>query len=200
MWTISDQSSVQSSKKPPAIPYVGLGDGAKDNWTFLKQYTNVQILDFFHASEYVSGVATVLFNGNGKNSERKTWLQDRLHVLKPATVAPVAVRRPVNQYEKVVSDEESDVVPLRPPTSDTVRSESSRIVVDFVVDPAFVFRDVAGVLSESYAHHPVAAGWDFLFGKMWSLGGLTFGFMNRFGKGIDDTVSASYRIHDEKRG
>ena len=64
------------------IPYVGLGDGAKDNWTFLTQHTDEQVLDFFHASEYVSNVASVLFKGKGRNIERKSWLQDRLHILK----------------------------------------------------------------------------------------------------------------------
>jgi hypothetical protein len=64
------------------IPYVGLGDGAKDNWTFLTQHTDEQILDFFHASEYVSDVASVLFKGKGREVERKSWLQDRLHLLK----------------------------------------------------------------------------------------------------------------------
>ena len=46
------------------VPYVGLGDGAKDNWTFLMQHTDQQVLDFWHASEYVSNVASVLFKGN----------------------------------------------------------------------------------------------------------------------------------------
>ena len=45
------------------VPYVGLGDGAKDNWTFLTQHTDEQVLDFWHASEYVSDDASVLFKG-----------------------------------------------------------------------------------------------------------------------------------------
>lgn len=64
------------------IPYIGLGDGAKDNWTFLKPQTDEQILDFFHASEYVSDVASVLFKGKKKDNERKAWRQERLHILK----------------------------------------------------------------------------------------------------------------------
>jgi hypothetical protein len=64
------------------IPYVGLGDGAKDNWTFLTQHTDEQILDFFHASEYVSNVASILFKGKTKDGDRKSWPQDRLHMLK----------------------------------------------------------------------------------------------------------------------
>ena len=37
----------------PKACYVGLADGAKDNWSFLEQHTERQILDFYHASEYV---------------------------------------------------------------------------------------------------------------------------------------------------
>jgi hypothetical protein len=80
------------------IPYVGLGDGAKDNWTFLTQHTNEQILDFFHASEYVSNVASVLFKGKGKNNERKSWLQERLHILKHEKGGSEKLRKEMEQY------------------------------------------------------------------------------------------------------
>ena len=48
----------------------------------MTQHTDEQVVDFWHASEYVSDVASVLFKG--KDTERKSWLQDRLHILKHA--------------------------------------------------------------------------------------------------------------------
>ena len=36
-------------KFPDAV-YVGVADGAADNWTFLEPFTSVQVLDFYHAS------------------------------------------------------------------------------------------------------------------------------------------------------
>lgn len=37
-----------------AVTYIGLADGAKDNWTFLDAHTQVSILDFWHACEYLT--------------------------------------------------------------------------------------------------------------------------------------------------
>ncbi len=85
------------------IPYVGLCDGAKDNWTFLTQHTDEQILDFFHASEYVSDVALVLFKGKGRESERKSWLQDRLHILKHEQGGSETLRQEMEGYLKDAS-------------------------------------------------------------------------------------------------
>jgi len=63
----------------PDSDYIGIADGAKDNWTFLSKYTKCQILDFFHASEYVTKVADTIFSNKDK---RKKWLTDSCHKLK----------------------------------------------------------------------------------------------------------------------
>jgi len=36
------------------VSYIGLADGAKDNWSFLETHTDVSILDFWHACEYLT--------------------------------------------------------------------------------------------------------------------------------------------------
>jgi len=59
--------------------YVGIADGAKDNWTFLSKYTTCQILDFYHASEYVTKVADAVYSNKVK---RAKWLTDSCHKLK----------------------------------------------------------------------------------------------------------------------
>jgi len=59
--------------------YVGIADGAKDNWTFLSKHTKCQILDFFHASEYVTKVADIIYSNKVKRSK---WLTERCHKLK----------------------------------------------------------------------------------------------------------------------
>ena len=66
----------------PDVPYIGLGDGASDNWTYLKPLTDYQTLDFYHASEYVGKAAVVMFKGAKKEAERGAWLEDQLHQLK----------------------------------------------------------------------------------------------------------------------
>ena len=66
----------------PSVPYIGLGDGAADNWTYLKPMTDHQTLDFYHASEYVGRAAMVMFRGVKKTAEREAWLDNQLHQLK----------------------------------------------------------------------------------------------------------------------
>ncbi len=66
----------------PNVPYIGLGDGAADNWSYLKPLTDHQTLDFYHASEYVGKAAMVVFKGAKKKAEREAWLENQLHQLK----------------------------------------------------------------------------------------------------------------------
>ena len=58
---------------------VGVANGAKDNWSYLSKFTNELCLDFYHASEYVFRVSKAAFSDE---SERKTWVESRLHDLK----------------------------------------------------------------------------------------------------------------------
>jgi len=66
----------------PDIPYVGLGDGAADNWSFLEPLTDRQLVDYYHASEYVGKASAAMFPGKKRAKERAAWLADRLHRLK----------------------------------------------------------------------------------------------------------------------
>jgi hypothetical protein len=66
----------------PDIPYVGLGDGASDNWSFLTPLTDRQVVDFYHASGYVGKAAAAMFPGRKQAKERSAWIEDRLHRLK----------------------------------------------------------------------------------------------------------------------
>jgi hypothetical protein len=64
----------------PDCAYIGLADGAPDNWSFLTPRTNRHVLDFYHASEYVAGAASIFFPRSRTASD--AWLEDRLHRLK----------------------------------------------------------------------------------------------------------------------
>ena len=66
-------------KKFPAITYLGLADGAKDNWTYLQAYTDVDILDFYHACEHLAKVSAAVKQGE---PQRKEWLDAACHDLK----------------------------------------------------------------------------------------------------------------------
>jgi len=67
-------------EKFPDMLYIGLADGAKDNWTFLKKYTIRLLLDFYHAREYISKAASAIFGRDKIN--KKIWEHDFSHNLK----------------------------------------------------------------------------------------------------------------------
>lgn len=65
--------------KFPNVFKLGLADGARDNWPFLEKHTDHQLLDFYHASEYIGRVGKVIFSDS---QEREDWIEDRCHKLK----------------------------------------------------------------------------------------------------------------------
>lgn len=66
----------------PEATYIGIADGAKTNWDFLEKHTTFQILDFYHATEYISGVSRVIYEYRFYPEKRKAWLDEACHRLK----------------------------------------------------------------------------------------------------------------------
>lgn len=64
----------------PQARYVGIADGAQSNWDFLTPHTETQILDFYHAAQYLADVAEAAFPGD--KAQREQWHSDRCHDLK----------------------------------------------------------------------------------------------------------------------
>ena len=57
-------------KHYPDALYLGIADGAKNNWLFLEQRTSRQLLDFFHVTEYLANVSYAASD----KPERTIWL------------------------------------------------------------------------------------------------------------------------------
>jgi len=68
-------------KHYPNAEYVGIADGASNNWTFLEKHTSIQITDFYHASEYLTSASQAVFKKN-QESQRMQWLEEHCHELK----------------------------------------------------------------------------------------------------------------------
>lgn len=66
----------------PNACYVGLADGAKDNWSFLTPRTERQTIDFCHTAGYLGQAAEALFAGKGKAMAKRQWLDEACHKLK----------------------------------------------------------------------------------------------------------------------
>jgi len=62
---------------PLSAKFVGIADGAKDNWSFLRPFVDCEIVDFYHASEYVAKASKVV-----NEKEQKEWLSSACHTLK----------------------------------------------------------------------------------------------------------------------
>ena len=60
---------------------MGIADGAKSNWPFLEKHTDTQILDFFHAIEYLGKASETGFKAS-QSQEKAEWMDDLCHKLK----------------------------------------------------------------------------------------------------------------------
>ena len=69
-------------KHYPEALYLGIADGAKNNWTFLEKHTSRQLLDFFHVTEYLATVSYAAYPGKTDKPKREKWLDERCTQLK----------------------------------------------------------------------------------------------------------------------
>jgi hypothetical protein len=64
----------------PQARYIGVADGAHDNWSFLEPHTSVQVIDFYHASGYLAAAAAAAHPHDPV--QRSAWLTQHCHRLK----------------------------------------------------------------------------------------------------------------------
>lgn len=81
--------------------YVGVADGAKDNWTFLDKHTDKQILDFYHATEYLGGACAGMFYKKKEITKKDDWLEEQCHNLKHKIGAATRIINIMQSYLEV---------------------------------------------------------------------------------------------------
>jgi len=87
--------------KFPRAKYAGIADGANSNWEFLTAHTDVQITDFWHATEYLAKAADAMFRGK-KNAEAKVvWLDEARHRLKTIHGGASRLLAEMKEFSKV---------------------------------------------------------------------------------------------------
>jgi hypothetical protein len=64
----------------PQAHLTGVADGSEDNWTFLRQYTQDECVDFYHATSYVYWMAKAVHPR--APSAAAAWLEESCHKLK----------------------------------------------------------------------------------------------------------------------
>jgi hypothetical protein len=80
----------------PNAQSIGLADGSADNWTFLEPLTDIQVLDFWHATEYLAKVCASVFTDK---KTAKTWLDAACHKLKHVKGAVKALINEMNGFK-----------------------------------------------------------------------------------------------------
>ena len=85
-------------KHYPDALYLGIADGAKNNWSFLEQHTSRELLDFFHVTEYLANVTYAAYPGKTDKPKRTIWLDERCKQLKRE---PGAVETLISEMEKL---------------------------------------------------------------------------------------------------
>lgn len=70
----------------PKATRIGLADGAKCNWGFLGQHTEHQVIDFYHATQYLKKAAEAFFPNDG--NLQNAWMDQSCHQLKHNVSGP----------------------------------------------------------------------------------------------------------------
>ena len=77
--SVMDMEIERVKARFPKVTYLGLADGAKDNWTYLSAHAKVEILDFYHATEYLTKASALLKKGE---QAQRQWADSACHDLK----------------------------------------------------------------------------------------------------------------------
>ena len=77
--------------------YIGLADGSKDNWTYLDQYVQDSILDYWHACEYISKASKAASKSTCKQKE---WAKSAREKLKNEQGGAKAVLEEMQEFTK----------------------------------------------------------------------------------------------------
>jgi len=88
-WQRMEREIAQVKSRYPQATFVGIADGAKDNWSFLEQHTSRQNLDFYHATSYLKAAAYAAYPRN--TTKRSEWISERCHSLKHETNAAIQI-------------------------------------------------------------------------------------------------------------
>ncbi|AGA92058.1 hypothetical protein Thimo_3388 [Thioflavicoccus mobilis 8321] len=77
-----EREIARAKQQLPNARYLGIADGAASNRRFLGQHTDRQLIDFFHATEYVGKLAQAADPRRHAEGQRAQWQREHCHMLK----------------------------------------------------------------------------------------------------------------------
>lgn len=90
----------QAKEHAPGVPVIGLADGARWNWGVLENHVDMQLLDFYHVTEYIAKAGEAIFSHD--NKERKAWESKWCHSLKHSRGAAKRCLNEMNEFRKTM--------------------------------------------------------------------------------------------------
>jgi len=78
----------------PKAKFIGLADGAKENWTYLEKHVDVSILDYWHACEYLTKASKAFSRSKSKQAD---WAKKARKKLKNNKTGPKALLKEMKQ-------------------------------------------------------------------------------------------------------
>jgi hypothetical protein len=107
-------------KKYVDANYIGIADGAVSNWNFLEPNTKYHILDFYHATEYLSEAS----NAFGSNeSARRAWLNTACHKLKHEENGAIELLAEMKKQATIISGKKN--------TAKTIKEKLNKAITYF---------------------------------------------------------------------
>lgn len=100
-YTRFDRELEQIRKRYPKACFIGIADGAKSNWEYLKPRTDKQTVDFWHATGYLGKAAEAMFIGKRKEAIKREWLDNACHKLKHNVGAASRLLREMFEYSQL---------------------------------------------------------------------------------------------------
>jgi hypothetical protein len=77
-----EREIVRLKQQFPEALSLGIADGAATNWAFLEQHTERQLIDFYHATEYVAKIARAAHPQAKAKAKREQWQTEHCARLK----------------------------------------------------------------------------------------------------------------------
>jgi len=81
----------------PEADFIGLADGAKENWTYLEAHVDVSILDYWHACEYLTKASKAF---SRSKTEQASWAKKARKKLKNNKTGPKALFKEMKQQRQ----------------------------------------------------------------------------------------------------
>ena len=95
-----DQEARRIKSAYPSATYLGIADGAKDNWPILRKYVHHELIDFYHATEYLSKVSHAAYPQKTGKPNRKKWMDEYCHILKHEQDGPLKILEELKRVKR----------------------------------------------------------------------------------------------------